>query len=70
MALKVEPEDPDTGIVIEVKYAPTLSGLESACQKAIDQIRERHYQENLPMMEEPISKPMASHFAETMSFNV
>ncbi|MDD6614589.1 MAG: PD-(D/E)XK nuclease domain-containing protein [Lachnospiraceae bacterium] len=43
----MEPEDPDTGIVIEVKYAPTLSGLESTCQKAIDQIRERHCQERL-----------------------
>lgn len=43
----IEPEEPDTGIIIEVKYAPTMSGLESACQKAIDQIRERHYQERL-----------------------
>lgn len=29
----IEPEDPDAGIVIEVKYAPDIAGLDKACRK-------------------------------------
>ena len=43
----IEPEDPDTGIVIEVKYSPTLAGMESACATALEQIREKRYDERL-----------------------
>ena len=43
----IEPEDPDTGIVIEVKYSPTLAGMESACVTALEQIREKRYDERL-----------------------
>ena len=43
----VEPEDPDAGMVIEVKYAPTFKGLEEACTKAMTQIKERRYDERL-----------------------
>ena len=43
----VEPEDPDAGIVIEVKYAPTFQGLEQACAKAMEQIKARRYDERL-----------------------
>ena len=43
----IEPEDPDTGIVIEVKYSPTLAGMESACLTALEQIREKRYDERL-----------------------
>ena len=43
----VEPEDPDAGMVIEVKYSPTLAGMESACQAAMAQIKEKHYDERL-----------------------
>ena len=43
----VEPEDPDTGIVIEVKYSPTLAGMESACVTALEQIKSKHYDERL-----------------------
>lgn len=43
----IEPEDPDRGIIIELKYAQTFQGLEIACKKAIDQIRDRRYTERL-----------------------
>ena len=43
----VEPEDPDAGMVIEVKYSPTLAGMDSACQAAMAQIKEKHYDERL-----------------------
>ena len=43
----IEPEDPDAGIVIEVKYAPSIAGLEEGCKKAMEQIRERRYDERL-----------------------
>ena len=43
----IEPEDPDAGMVIEVKYSPTLAGMESACQAAMAQIMEKHYDERL-----------------------
>ena len=43
----VEPEDPDAGMVIEVKYAPTFKGLDEACTKAMTQIKERRYDERL-----------------------
>ena len=43
----IEPEDPDAGMVIEVKYSPTLAGMESVCQAAMAQIKEKHYDERL-----------------------
>ena len=43
----IEPEDPDMGIVIEVKYAPSMAGLERACEEALAQIREKRYDERL-----------------------
>ena len=43
----IEPEDPDAGIVIEVKYSPMLAGMESACEAAMNQIKEKHYDERL-----------------------
>ena len=43
----IEPEDPDAGSVIEVKYSPTLSGMESACEAAIEQIKSKRYDEHL-----------------------
>ena len=39
----IKPEDPDTGIVIELKYVPNFTDLESACQKALTQIKDRRY---------------------------
>lgn len=43
----VEPENPDAGIIIEVKYSPTFQGLEKVCQKAMEQIENRRYEEFL-----------------------
>lgn len=43
----VEPEDPDEGIVIELKYSKEISGMEQACEKALAQIKDRRYQEYL-----------------------
>ena len=43
----IEPEDPDVGIVIEVKYASSVSELDKACNKAMSQIRSRRYDEKL-----------------------
>ncbi len=43
----VEPEDPDAGIIFELKYTREVSGLEKACKKAITQIRDRRYAEYL-----------------------
>ena len=39
----VEPEDPDAGIVIELKYSKEAAGLEKACEKVIKQIKDRRY---------------------------
>lgn len=43
----IEPEDPDAGIVIEVKYAANIAGLDAECKKAMEQIKVRHYDEKL-----------------------
>ena len=43
----IEPEDPDTGIVVEVKYSPTLAGMESVCVTALEQIKSKRYDERL-----------------------
>ena len=43
----IEPEDPDAGIVVEVKYEPTFQGLGEACAKALEQIKARGYDERL-----------------------
>ncbi|MDO4306322.1 MAG: AAA family ATPase [Eubacteriales bacterium] len=43
----VEPDDPDAGIVIEVKYASSIAGLDKACEEALMQIKEKRYDERL-----------------------
>ena len=43
----VEPEDPDAGIILELKYSKEATGLEKACKKAIQQIKDRKYSEYL-----------------------
>ena len=43
----IEPENPDAGIIIELKYAQTYAGMEKACQKAMNQIRGLRYDERL-----------------------
>jgi len=43
----IEPEDPDAGIVIEVKYAKEMKELDAACKAAITQIKDKRYDETL-----------------------
>lgn len=43
----VKPKDPDAGIVIELKYARSMNELDSACAKALEQIRTRRYDQAL-----------------------
>ena len=43
----IEPDYPDAWIVIEVKYASSVAGLEKACEEALEQIREKRYDERL-----------------------
>ncbi len=46
-AIIVEPEDPDAGIILELKYSREASGLDKACERAIEQIKDRRYWEYL-----------------------
>lgn len=41
--LLIETEDPDAGIIIELKLAHTIPDLVPACERAIQQIRDRRY---------------------------
>ena len=43
----VETDDPDAGIVAELKYTKSFDDMKAACQKALDQIKDRRYQEYL-----------------------
>ena len=43
----VETDDPDAGVVVELKYAKEFREMEQACKKALEQIRDRRYQEYL-----------------------
>lgn len=43
----VETDDPDAGIVVELKYTKNVDELKAASQKALDQIQDRRYQEYL-----------------------
>lgn len=43
----IETDNPDVGIVIEVKYAASFTALAKACTMAMEQIRERRYDEKL-----------------------
>lgn len=43
----IKPENPDLGIVIEVKYAKEFKGLDAACDAAIAQIKQKRYDETL-----------------------
>ena len=43
----IEPEDPDAGIVIEVKYAKEMKELDAACKAAMAQIKDKRYDEAL-----------------------
>mgnify|MGYP000294914103 FL=1 len=43
----IKPQNPDDGIIFELKYSKEASGLDKACERAIKQIRDRRYSEYL-----------------------
>ena len=43
----VETDDLDAGVIVELKYAPTMAAMEKSCAKALAQIHERRYAEFL-----------------------
>lgn len=43
----IKPENPDLGIVIEIKYAKEFKGLDAACDAAMAQIKQKRYDETL-----------------------
>ena len=43
----VETEDPNAGIIVELKYTKNYDEMEQACKAALDQINDRGYQEYL-----------------------
>ena len=43
----VESGEPDEGILIELKYSKTFDGLEKACERAMEQVKNRRYDEAL-----------------------
>ena len=43
----LKPENPDEGILIELKYSKTFDGLEKACERSMEQIKDRRYDEAL-----------------------
>lgn len=43
----VETDDPDAGIIVELKYAKEFKNMKQACRNALEQIKDRRYQEYL-----------------------
>ena len=43
----IKPEEPDAGIIIEVKYAKEIKALDAACDAAMAQIKDKRYDEAL-----------------------
>lgn len=43
----IEPDDPDSGIVFELKHSRTAAGMEKSCEEAMKQITDRRYTEYL-----------------------
>lgn len=43
----IKPKNPDAGIIIELKYARTFDELDQACARAIQQLKDRRYDEDL-----------------------
>ena len=43
----IKPKNPDVGIVIELKYARSFKELDQACERELEQIRDRRYDEAL-----------------------
>ena len=39
----IKPKNPDTGIILELKYARSINDLDQACERALNQIKDRGY---------------------------
>ena len=40
-------KNPDTGIILELKYARSINDLDQACERALNQIKDRGYDQEL-----------------------
>ena len=43
----IKPKNPDTGIILELKYAHSINDLDQACERALKQIKDRGYDQEL-----------------------
>ena len=43
----VKPKNPDAGIIMELKYANSFNNLDQACERALEQIKDRRYDQAL-----------------------
>ena len=43
----IKPKNPDTGIILELKYARSINDLDQACERALNQIKDRGYDQEL-----------------------
>ena len=43
----IKPKNPDVGIIIELKYARSMNELDKACERAVEQIKDRRYDTEL-----------------------
>ena len=43
----VKPKNPDAGIIMELKYANSFNNLDQACERALEQIKDRRYDQTL-----------------------
>lgn len=43
----LKPKNPDVGIIIELKYARSMNELDKACERALEQIKDRRYDTEL-----------------------
>lgn len=43
----LKPKNPDMGIIIELKYARSMNELDKACERAVEQIKDRRYDTEL-----------------------
>ena len=43
----LKPKNPDAGIIVELKYARSLHDLDQACERALEQIKDRRYDTEL-----------------------
>ena len=43
----METDDPDAGIVVELKYTKEYKDMEQACRNALDQIKDRKYPDSV-----------------------